>query len=104
MSNEKKTLEEEITDLIKKATDDKWTIQGFKDQLVPALANFIRDREGWISVTDRLPTAGDTCEELWDEVLTIQHGRKRPTMMKFWEIKNCPFTHHWKPLPQPPTQ
>ena len=60
----------------------------------------------WISVEDRYPTQEDCFDDFY-EVLTIQVGRKRPTMMKYWELKHCPFTKLWlavPPLPNPPKQ
>jgi hypothetical protein len=47
----------------------------------------------WVRVEDRLPTGEDA--DTYNEVLTIQIGRHRPTFMKFWEIKDCPFTKKW---------
>lgn len=55
---------------------------------------------GWISVEDRLPTQEDTF--IYDEVLTIQIGRARPSWMKYWEIKDCPFTKMWLGVPPAP--
>lgn len=48
----------------------------------------------WVPVSERLPTIED-CEHTFDEVLTIQLGREKPTLMKYWEIRHCPFTSHW---------
>lgn len=56
---------------------------------------------GWISVEQRLPTKYDACDEYYNEVLTIQVGRKRPTFMKFWEIQHCPFTKWWMKITPP---
>jgi len=56
----------------------------------------------WISVKERTPTMEDTSDEFYNEVLTIQVGRTRPTCMKFWEIKDCPFTKYWMVIPPLP--
>lgn len=58
--------------------------------------------DNWINVDERLPTKEDVFDE-YDEVLTIQVGRKRPTMMKYWEVKHCPFTKLWLAVPPLPT-
>lgn len=55
----------------------------------------------WVRVSDRLPTEDDSYDD-YNEVLTIQIGRQRPTMMKYSEIKHCPFTTHWMKLPSAP--
>lgn len=53
-----------------------------------------RSKGGWISVKERLPKEED-CFDNYHEVLTVQVGRKRPTMMKYWELEHCPFTTYW---------
>lgn len=54
----------------------------------------------WVSVKDRLPTKEMYSEdELYFEVLTLQTGRNKPSFMKYWELKNCPFTTHWMIIP-----
>jgi hypothetical protein len=58
----------------------------------------------WISVKEKLPTASDTCDYFYNKVMTLQVGRTMPTFMTFWEVKNCPFTKCWLPIPQPPKQ
>lgn len=64
----------------------------------------IRDSDGWISVEERFPDSNDTCEDYYNEVLTLQLGSKRPAMIKYWEVKNSPFVKFWMPLPAPPNE
>lgn len=51
----------------------------------------------WVKVSERLPTAEDA--DFYNEVLTIQVGRQRQTFMKYWELKDCPFTKAWMKVP-----
>lgn len=67
------------------------------------LSSLKKQDDGWISVEDHLPTKKDTCDDFYNEVLTLQLGTKRPAMMKYWEVKNSPFVKLWMPLPSPPT-
>ncbi len=60
------------------------------------------NRQGWTRVEDGLPTENDTSDYWYNEVMTLQVGRRRPTFMKYWEVKNCPFTKYWMPLPKKP--
>ena len=59
-------------------------------------------REQWISVKRRLPTEHDTCEDYFNKVWTLQVGRTYPTEMTYWEVKSCPFTKYWMPIPPKP--
>lgn len=58
----------------------------------------------WIMVEDRLPTEADTNEESYNEVQTLQIGNWRISLMKYWEVKNCPFTKFWLPIPTYPAK
>jgi hypothetical protein len=85
------------------ATKQEKELLHLQSQKLELEAENKRLREGWVSVEDRLPTADDAYPK-YNEVLTIQVGRRRPTMMKWWELKHCPFTKLWMKVPTPPAQ
>jgi len=75
----------------------------FRNDALKAMTEYASlNRQGWTMVEDGLPTENDTSDYWYDEVMTLQVGRRRPTFMKYWEVKNCPFTKYWMPLPNKP--
>ncbi len=96
-----KLIPKELSELLSDfAMNHTYPVRGVLRNLFKAAS---LNRQGWTRVEDGLPTENDTSDYWYDEVMTLQVGRRRPTFMKYWEVKNCPFTKYWMPLPNKPS-